>query len=268
MNGHGPREKSGATSRTGELSPVSERCRVFDLVKTSRSAISGLKSNVFGIWMTIFCKVSGAILGCVMATSVAAETLEFQLRGFGGSIGAMKVTTGSVNAVDAITDGMPLDTFNGTFKAERRGDAYVADRLGKNGNRRLIQIGFKGRDVADVSVDPAEDQTDLSIATAVDEPVESPMEVLAAAMSAEICGKSHTFYDGRRIVDLKMQGAAKEGEEGFVCTGAYHIRRGPGHGSILNIRNLPITLHFPSATAPVSKIETRLMGFGLSAERS
>lgn len=217
--------------------------------------------------MTFLGKIGGALMSALVATSVGAETLEFDLRGFGGSIGAMKVTTGAVNAVDAVTDGMPLDAFNGTFKAERRGDAYVADRIGVNGSRRLIKIGFKGTGVASASVDPVEDQTEFSVASAVDEPVVSPMEVLAAAMNAQICGKSMTFYDGRRIVDLKMEGATVEGEEGYVCTGGYHIRRGPGHGSFLNIRNLPITIHFPSATAPASSIETRLLGFGLSAER-
>lgn len=217
--------------------------------------------------MTYSGKLVGVLIGLCCATALSAESLDFDLRGFGGSIGSMTVTTGAVNAVDAVTDGMPLDAFNGTFKAERRGDAYVADRISAKGDRRLIEIGFAGQSVADVSVDPAEDRTEFSLPAAVDEPVVSPMEVLAAAMSAQICGKTLTFYDGRRIVDLEMQGATREGDEGFVCSGRYHIRRGPGHGSILNIRNLPMTLHFPSATAPVSSIETRLMGFGLSAER-
>lgn len=214
----------------------------------------------------VFCAAFLALAG----VPVQADDLQFDLRGFGRSIGAMTVTTGPDAAVDAVTDGMPLDAFNGTFKAkvtDGSARSYVADRVSANGNRRLIEIGFAGARVHRASVQPQADQTEYSQATSVDEPVVSPVDVLTAAMSATSCGKTFTFYDGRRIVDLAMNGAVRAGE-GYVCSGQYHIRKGPGHGSFLNIRNLPITLHFPSADAPAARIETRLMGFGLAAVRS
>ena len=207
------------------------------------------------------------------ATPLTAEPQSFNFKGFGADVGRMTLNIAADGAhwLDSQTDNMPFGFLNGTYVARTDlqhgigNRSFLADRIAADGDTRYYRLAFSGDTVTETVIKPAADLTEMSDITRIDRPVASPLEALVSRFDLSRCGETRSFYDGRRIVDITLSPPEPEGENS-VCKGRYEIVAGPGHGGIVGLKDLPLTLTF-DGEGTLQRIATRLLFFRVAAER-
>ena len=200
------------------------------------------------------------------AAPALAETYAIEL----GSrqIGTLQ-TSGS--ALTSTLDNTPLGVADGTYKASisrvALADGSAAEQfLGVNrgGKTRDVSVIRQDGGIRDVTVVPANDATDLSVASAVPAGVAFPPEVFARLESAGGCPGAQAMYDGRRVVSISTVSSRVEGAE-TVCEMSYRVTAGKGHLSPFNFKSLNMELAY--AGGALSRVTVSAGGFDVNMVR-
>ena len=162
----------------------------------------------------------------------------------------------------------PLGVADGTFEAGvsavRLADGGSAQQfVGRNRGSKTRDISVIRQDgrVADVTVVPADDATDLSAPAAVPAGVLFPPEAMARLEAAGGCPAPMAMYDGRRVVSIATLSSAQVNGE-TVCEMSYRVSAGKGHLSPFNFKSLAMELAYSGGA--LARITVSAGGFDVS----
>ncbi|KQI70124.1 hypothetical protein AN189_01640 [Loktanella sp. 3ANDIMAR09] len=200
------------------------------------------------------------------ATPTIAETYAMMLGN--RQIGTLETNGASLQST---LNNTPLGVADGTFQASvtrvQLPDGSIAEQyLGVNrgGKTRDISVIRQNGRVADVTVVPANDATDLSAPDTVPADVLFPSELFARLERAGGCPAPLQMYDGRRLVAISTASTATENGQ-TVCDMDYRVAAGKGHLSPFNFKSLNMQLAY--ADGALARVTVSAGGFDVSMLR-
>ena len=163
-------------------------------------------------------------------------------------------------------DNTPLGVADGTFEATARGTGGAISYTGTNrgSKTRDIAITRQGGTVGAVTVQPADDMTDLSDPAQVPAGTLTPAEVFGVLANGTTCPNPLAMYDGRRVVQLATTAMDTTGDT-VTCTMSYRVVAGKGHLSPFNFKSLSMSATYRARA--LAQITVSAGGFDVNLVR-
>ncbi|MEM9785849.1 MAG: hypothetical protein AAF801_05070 [Pseudomonadota bacterium] len=157
----------------------------------------------------------------------------------------------------------PLNLFNGTLDASSRpvrmqsGETrrQLLARSDTTRKNREVSVIMDGGTVTQVVVNPASENTSLSVAERVPAGVLDPVRAFGQIATAQDCPGVLQMYDGRRAVQLSPSARAQT-DAGLRCDMDYRVIAGPGHLAPLSFKNASVTLIYDASGLAALEIST------------
>ena len=175
---------------------------------------------------------------------------------------------GSGSNVDLLSrlDNTPLGVADGTFEATARdtGGAVSYTSRNRGSKTRDIAITRQGGRVAAVTIEPADDMTDVSQPAQVPAGTMTPAEVFGTLANGTTCPNPLAMYDGRRVVQLATTAMDADGDT-VTCALSYRVVAGKGHLSPFNFKSLSMSVIYRAKS--LAQITVSAGGFDVNLVR-
>lgn len=214
------------------------------------------------------------LLMALLAAPAAAHADTFQA--FLGSrpIGTLETSAQGESATLATRlENTPFGVADGAFEATsapaRTADGEtVVQYLSRSAfttSSRTVSILFAAGRVAETTIDPEADRSELSEPAAVPAGVVDLAQAFARLASAGGCPGLLLVYDGRRVGQLATE-SSEAVPEGTLCHASYDIVAGPGLLSPLGVRSFDLEITY-AASGSLLSLEGSAGPFGGSLVR-
>ena len=218
----------------------------------------------------------GLIAFLVSAVAAQADEARFDVSLGGRELGRLAWRSeGPQLGITAVFDNTPFGLADGKFTASSRPvrsagkvvRQYVGTSDFTRKDRTISVLHAEGR-ALETKITPRDEETELSVVSAVPEGVVDPVEALSTLIRARSCPGRLRYYDGRRVIDIATARSAATATT-FTCQGSYRVVAGPGHLSPLGITSVALTLTYATKGDQVQlgRIEMRTGMFQLTLSR-
>ena len=208
-----------------------------------------------------------AALTILLAGPAVAQSQSYALMLGNRQLGTLAIDgSGSDVRLLSRLDNTPLGVADGTFEATARSAGGTVSYTSQNRGSKTRDIAITRQDgtVGAVTVQPADDMTDVSDPARVPAGTLTPAEVFGVLANGTTCPNPLAMYDGRRVVQLATTAMNAEGDT-VTCTLSYRVVAGKGHLSPFNFKSLSMSAIYRART--LAQITVSAGGFDVNLVR-